>query len=93
VGGINRAKIRDYVELYSRLVQEETALLLIRLHMSKTATIEDETAKLIKYFNYYAETNKSPEYCSAEIDALFDKSVVFVTPKGLNMEVRDPRFQ
>jgi hypothetical protein len=44
--------------------------------------MEGEKAKLVKYFNYcYGATNKSPEHRFAEIDALFDKSVVFVTYK------------
>jgi hypothetical protein len=44
--------------------------------------MEDEKAKLIEYFNCFDGTNKSLGDCSAEMDALFDKSVVFVTPKG-----------
>jgi hypothetical protein len=44
--------------------------------------MEDEKAKLVEYFNCFDGTKKSLEDCSAEIDALFDKSVVFVTPKG-----------
>jgi hypothetical protein len=44
--------------------------------------MEDEKAKLVEYFNCFDGIKKSLEDCSAEIDALFDKSVVFVTPKG-----------
>jgi 3-hydroxy-3-methylglutaryl CoA synthase len=59
-------------------------MLLFRIgHMSKTATMEDEKAKLVKYFNCFDGTMKSLEKdCSAEFDAVFDKSIVFVTPKG-----------
>jgi hypothetical protein len=67
--------LSDIVDLYKKRPPYYS---FARLHMSKTATRKDEKAKLIKYFNCYAGTNKSPEHCSAKIDALFDESVVFV---------------
>jgi hypothetical protein len=44
--------------------------------------MENEKAKLVEYFNCFDGTKKSPEDCSAVMDALFDKSTVVVTPKG-----------
>ncbi len=44
--------------------------------------MEEEQAKLIDYFNCFDGTKKSLEDCSAEIDAVLNKSVVYVTPNG-----------
>jgi hypothetical protein len=38
--------------------------------------MEDEKAKLVKYFNCFDGTKKSIEECSTEFHAVFDKSIV-----------------